>query len=663
MQRLAVVRLYGARRSVWLSGGALASMLVLLEFTACQPQVPRSGESVSRAGGSTAVQPGSTSSAKPSDAQSTDGGIAAEQKNVSSSLPDKEAKVSGQDGAPSGNVSQGEKPGGQPRGVASQSVENGHSAVAGAATGSAGGEPAPVANREGSAQTPARRLYLRHCAPCHGERGDGVGVAAAQLFPRPRNFRTGRFRLVSTSNNVPTREDLRSVLLRGMPGSAMVPWPHLTEAERELLIDEVLAMRREGAIEQYAALLKEQEGLSDEQLAEPQMQDEIRHYVDESLVPGETTPVPPIGEPTAEAIARGRQVYLKFGCVPCHGEQGRGDGIQKMLDDDKLPTRPRDFTAGIFKGQDDPASLYRRIAYGMPGTPMPGSTQMTPAQMVDLVHYILSLSTPQQRASTVLNRQTIDVATVSVVPDDLQAIGWDNIPSYVIRLTPLWWRDEYIKHVEVQAVHDAQAIAVRVTWQDGTPDEQALRHEAFRDALAIEWYVGKEEPFLGMGSPESPVELWFWDARRQSARTLEDEYPRIVGDVYPFSESVVESPDGTRAAADSRRQPALAVPARAVGNRIAPDDPVGDSAGMVAGGPGSVTFRLAASRIVEITSHRQQDRWTVYFRRPLRPTSPEDGLPLLAGQPIAVAFAVWDGSRADRNGQKMVSIWQPVVLK
>ena len=61
-----------------------------------------------------------------------------------------------------------------------------------------------------------------------------------------------------------------------------------------------------------------------------------------------------------------------------------------MVDDEKMPTRPRDFTLGIFKGNPDPASLYRRIAYGMPGTPMPGSSGMTPEQMVDLVHYIRS---------------------------------------------------------------------------------------------------------------------------------------------------------------------------------------------------------------------------------------------------------------------------------
>ena len=45
--------------------------------------------------------------------------------------------------------------------------------------------------------------------------GDGKGLAAAYVFPKPRDFQAGRFRLVSTSNTVPSRDDLHAVLLRG----------------------------------------------------------------------------------------------------------------------------------------------------------------------------------------------------------------------------------------------------------------------------------------------------------------------------------------------------------------------------------------------------------------------------------------------------------------
>ena len=50
----------------------------------------------------------------------------------------------------------------------------------------------------------AKDLYKTHCSTCHGDKGDGVSVASRFLFPKPRNFRGGRFRLVSTENAVPT---------------------------------------------------------------------------------------------------------------------------------------------------------------------------------------------------------------------------------------------------------------------------------------------------------------------------------------------------------------------------------------------------------------------------------------------------------------------------
>ena len=107
---------------------------------------------------------------------------------------------------------------------------------------------------QGSAQQQADRkpiagveLYAQHCAACHGVNGDGLGPAAVFVFPRPRDFRAGRWRLISTVNGVPTPEDLVAVLERGMPGSAMVSWAHLPAEDRRALAEHVLKLRRDGA--------------------------------------------------------------------------------------------------------------------------------------------------------------------------------------------------------------------------------------------------------------------------------------------------------------------------------------------------------------------------------------------------------------------------------
>ena len=48
------------------------------------------------------------------------------------------------------------------------------------------------------------------------------------------------------------------------------------------------------------------------------------------------------------------------------------DGQQVMVDYDGYPVKPRDLTAGIFKGSGSSEELWYRIIAGLPGSPMPG---------------------------------------------------------------------------------------------------------------------------------------------------------------------------------------------------------------------------------------------------------------------------------------------------
>src|SRR4029077_3158966 len=49
-----------------------------------------------------------------------------------------------------------------------------------------------------SAQKPSGELYQQLCSQCHGEKGDGQGVAAGHLQPRPRDFTAGKFKIRHT---------------------------------------------------------------------------------------------------------------------------------------------------------------------------------------------------------------------------------------------------------------------------------------------------------------------------------------------------------------------------------------------------------------------------------------------------------------------------------
>src|SRR5688572_20243647 len=73
------------------------------------------------------------------------------------------------------------------------------------------------------------QLYVKQCAACHGAQGLGDGPAAYLLYPKPRDFSQGTFRLTSTKSGLPTDDDLLQTLKRGMPGSAMPSWGWLPE--------------------------------------------------------------------------------------------------------------------------------------------------------------------------------------------------------------------------------------------------------------------------------------------------------------------------------------------------------------------------------------------------------------------------------------------------
>jgi hypothetical protein len=203
-----------------------------------------------------------------------------------------------------------------------------------------------------------------------------------------------------------------------------------------------------------------------------------------------------------------------------------------------------------------------------------------------------------------------------------------------------------------------------MTWGDDSADVHAVRSESFEDAVAVELYRGPAEPFLGMGDKASPVDLWFWDADRQSGpAAAEGAYPNAVIDVLPFSEAAVASAELNRPGARAADQPDISLPARATGNPIVPTNDGSGGSTLHAGGPRTVTFRIPQSKLVEARGAWTNGRWTVVMTRPLSVASQNEGLSLEPGGRASVAFAVWDGMHHDRDGQKSITIWQDLEIE
>lgn len=504
-------------------------------------------------------------------------------------------------------------------------------------------------------RTRAKSLFTQHCAECHGEKGDGQTIAARFLFPKPRDFRSGHFRLVTTENGVPLNEDLEKVLARGMPGSSMPPWPAIRKEDLKLLAEQVIEFRREGIRAMERATAADEGEDVDEQ--------ELHKLVQRLTTPSQAVKVASFAPKTPEAIQRGKKLYVTKGCVGCHGEKGRGDGQEKMVDVEGLPTRPRDLTKGIFKGSPDYASIYRRTQAGMPGSPMPAAKQMTPQEVSDLVHFVLSLSDEATRKTVVMNRETITAKQVVKLPAAIDSPVWNESAPVRLRMTPLWWRDDFEPFLEVRALHDGTNLSFLLSWKDITNDQHAATSSAFEDAVALEIYRGDAEPFLGMGVKKTNLDVWMWDADRQNRVGIDKINPNIVVDNYPFSERFSRTAEYQRPATKTSAQPKISSPAKASGNPIVPGKGVSAGSSLITGGPGTVKFRPPINQTVKANGVWKNHRWNVVMTRSLKVANPDGGFSLQPGAKISVAFAVWNGSQKDRDGKKLITIWQDFVLE
>ena len=102
-----------------------------------------------------------------------------------------------------------------------------------------------------------RGLYRKHCAHCHGITGDGNGPTATFLNPYPRDYRAGLFKFKSTPiGSRPLHDDLKKIVIDGIPGTAMPSFRLLPDQEIEALVEYVkyLAIRGETERQFYITL-------------------------------------------------------------------------------------------------------------------------------------------------------------------------------------------------------------------------------------------------------------------------------------------------------------------------------------------------------------------------------------------------------------------------
>jgi DMSO reductase family type II enzyme heme b subunit len=506
-------------------------------------------------------------------------------------------------------------------------------------------------------------IFSKQCAVCHGDKGDGQGKFAYLMDPRPRDLLAGRFKITTTENLIPSDEDLLRTLRRGMPGSAMPPWGHLPEADLHALVSYVRALHHEGVSGEV------QSAVASGMLPES----EAPAIIEQRTRPGETLRIPP--EPGFDSTRwfRGRSIYLQA-CASCHGLDGHPVTEAVKTDEDGYPVPPRSFVAGIYKGGGEGHQIYARVLKGMRGTPMPGyDDAYSSDEMWDLIRYVQSLAREGAQERAQLRQESIvapKVAQLPASPGD--EATWNRARPVYVGLTPLWWIDDRIEGLLVQALHDGNELAFRLSWIDPTLDDLAVRTEDFRDAVAIQFSLSSDPPFY-MGTPgeHGGVNMWMWKADRQrnlaeGYRDIDTAYPDLVVDMYPEQEyTTIDKPQGEEwsiGPIDTHHKEFIT--AWGAGNLVARPDLESPVESLTASGPGTLSSLPFALQQVAGSAVYERGVWKVQVSRALL-VGGDEGVerPFRSGDYIPVSFAVFDGDARDRDGKKNISIWQRLVIE
>lgn len=503
-------------------------------------------------------------------------------------------------------------------------------------------------------------LYQKQCSVCHGTKGLGDGKASYLLYPKPRDFVTDKFRLISTTNQKATDDNIFEVIGRGMAGSSMPPWEHLSEQDRWAL---VYYIRYLSEVDNYKKSVDSQGDIINEKMPLDSLNIMLREHVSSDKI----IKIPDEPKITQEALSRGQELF-KVSCAGCHGIQGRGDGQQNMVDSKGLPTKPRDLTAGVFKGDSSSEELYYRMIAGMPGSPMPSYNEVfTQEQIWDLIHFVQSLVPEGKEEKAQLKATQI---TAQKVSDEIDlnpfAQQWSKAKPVYVSLTPLWWRDNRIEGVDIQAVYNEEQIAFKLSWSDSAKDDNLVEVQSFSDGAALQFSTDDDPPFFGMGGAGQSVHIWHWKAgweqKGDQRQDIETQYPNTAMDSYESQKNYEHGSAFETTQSKTKFHDPKYTTGWGAGNPVSdPNKEEAAEEGM-SEGMGTYTAHRPNTEKVDARGVWINGKWHVVFVRSLK-AAEKDALQFQLKESLSVAFAVWDGAGGDRNGQKMVSIWNKLIFE
>ena len=461
-----------------------------------------------------------------------------------------------------------------------------------------------------------KQLYQKFCSQCHGDTGDGEGYAAPHLNPRPRNFTSGKYKIRSTPTGaLPTHQDLVNIIRRGMPYTSMPAWPALTDDEVANLAYYITSFSPD--------------------FSQP---DKAPKALDLPGAPGVTK----------ESVELGKKLYEETGCVKCHGTLGRGDGpsASTLVDDWGHRIRPADLTQRwTFRGGPTREDIFRAMSTGLNGTPMPGFLDaLNPEQRWAITDFIDSLSpaTGPAYSNLVVAKHVLDPIDLAKGAASFASAPAARFPIVGQIMEPGRSFHPPATSVIVQAIYDAESIALLVRWNDMGADKTAKNGPS----LAVP--VAEEE-----GDPVAA-------APAGAAAQPADPFAETAAPVAP----VAEFSDAV----------AVQLPSQVPAGARKPYFIFGDGQNSVdlwffdlsQAGPlqftGKGSADVAPNDTGEVTgvASYDQGQWSVIFKRSRRAAS---GVPFTPGEFMPIAFSVWDGLSRERGNRRGLTTWYSLYVE
>jgi DMSO reductase family type II enzyme heme b subunit len=334
-----------------------------------------------------------------------------------------------------------------------------------------------------------KKIYETRCQYCHGAEGKGDGPGAAVMYPRPRDFTSGAFKIHSTeSGDPPTDADLVKVVSDGLPGTTMPAWR---------------AVLKDAEIKQVIAYIK---------------------TFDSTTFDPNSPPKPmslPASAPASSqaAIDKGRTLFQDLQCWKCHGQAGRGDGPSAFELKDKLGNKifPADLTMPWnFRGGATALDIFRTLSTGLTGTPMPSFADSTSdEERWALVYFIQSLAPSEKKpeVKAVLVAKHLDGA----LPGDGNSDLWKQADRFFFPFVGQLVHEPRlftpaIDSAYAQALYNDNEIAFLISWDDRVENKDANADDGFSIQFPNVIPTALEKPNFLLGDADHPVNLWQWQA-------------------------------------------------------------------------------------------------------------------------------------------------------